>query len=367
MLTSTTDPDGFLDFAGTAGLAGWAWDPARPEFPVLVEIWVGEKLLGEVAADQFREDLRTAGKGHGRHGFTFPLPNGLAFGGVVTFRAKIAGSGRELAGSPRVVFFSEPSAGSTLYAEPQPVGSPANCYFYHTMEIPGVGLVEGEWDLRANTAAYLGGQDLRGKRVLEIGKASGFLSFFMERQGAEVVAYDLSERETWDTIPYAGYDYRGRRETFRTHIKRMNDGFWLAHKALDSKVKLAHGTVYSVPRELGEFDAAVLASVLLHVRDPFHALENALRLTRDLAILVEAVPPPMTRFLKTDSPHFMPDAATQEPKDTWWFLPPPLLTRFLEVLGFTVQAITRHEQNFQGVPVPHFTIVARRTAGQPDL
>src|SRR5262249_7054365 len=76
-----------------------------------------------------------------------------------------------------------------------------DCYFYHTMEIPGHGLVEGEWDLRAAADAYLGGVDFRGRRVLEIGTASGFLCFTMERRGAEVVAFDLSPEHAPDLIP----------------------------------------------------------------------------------------------------------------------------------------------------------------------
>src|SRR5262245_36618662 len=77
------------------------------------------------------------------------------------------------------------------YAVPRTVTDPADCYFYHTMEIPGHGLVEGEWDLRPGVEAYLGGIDFRGKRVLEVGTASGFLCFQMEARGAEVVAFDL--------------------------------------------------------------------------------------------------------------------------------------------------------------------------------
>ncbi|MBV9971725.1 MAG: hypothetical protein JO135_00155, partial [Candidatus Eremiobacteraeota bacterium] len=34
------------------------------------------------------------------------------------------------------------------YAEPRTVTNLSDCYFYHTMEIPGYGLVEGQWDLR---------------------------------------------------------------------------------------------------------------------------------------------------------------------------------------------------------------------------
>src|SRR6516225_6733673 len=94
-----------------------------------------------------------------------------------------------------------------LFAEPRAVTKTADCIFYHTMDIPGHGLVEGEWDLRDNPAAYLGNVDVSGKRVLEIGTASGFLCFYMERQGAEVIAYDISEHQAWDLVPYARCDY----------------------------------------------------------------------------------------------------------------------------------------------------------------
>ena len=60
------------------------------------------------------------------------------------------------------------------------------------MTVAGLGTITGEWDLRANVRAYLGGVALQGKRVLEIGTASGFLCFAMERMGAEVISYDLS-------------------------------------------------------------------------------------------------------------------------------------------------------------------------------
>src|SRR5262249_47083940 len=65
----------------------------------------------------------------------------------------------------------------TPYASPRTVTDLADCYFYHTLELPGYGLVEGEWDLRAGAEAYLGGVDFRGRRVLEVGPASGFLCF----------------------------------------------------------------------------------------------------------------------------------------------------------------------------------------------
>lgn len=85
-----------------------------------------------------------------------------------------------------------------VYALPRTVTDLNDCYFYHTMDVPGVGRVTGEWDLRAGVREYLGGVSFAGKRVVEIGPASGFLSFFMEREGAEVVGFDLSDAQAWD-------------------------------------------------------------------------------------------------------------------------------------------------------------------------
>ena len=78
-----------------------------------------------------------------------------------------------------------------------------DCDFYHTMDIPGYGLVHGEWDLRNGIREYFGDADVSGKRVLEIGTASGFGCFYLESQGAEVVAQDLSSSLTWDIVPFA--------------------------------------------------------------------------------------------------------------------------------------------------------------------
>jgi len=71
-----------------------------------------------------------------------------------------------------------------VYAPPRTVTDLNDCYFYHTVDVPGVGRVTGEWDLRAGVREYLGSVPFAGKRVLEIGPASGFLSFFMEREGS---------------------------------------------------------------------------------------------------------------------------------------------------------------------------------------
>lgn len=91
----------------------------------------------------------------------------------------------------------------SIYAEPRTVTKLADCLFYHSMDISGYGSVDGAWDLRGTVDEYLGGIGLEGKKVLEIGKASRFLTFHMEQLGATVIAHDLSSQDDWDAVPYA--------------------------------------------------------------------------------------------------------------------------------------------------------------------
>src|SRR5436305_13837565 len=77
-----------------------------------------------------------------------------------------------------------------IAAAPLIVDDLSECFFYHTTDVPGSGVGEGEWDLRGGEEAYLGRAPFAGTRVLELGTAAGFLTFHMEGRGAEVVSYD---------------------------------------------------------------------------------------------------------------------------------------------------------------------------------
>jgi hypothetical protein len=64
---------GFVEAVRPFQVRGWAWDPASPDDPVIVEIFVGGTLAASGPADLFRDDLLAAGFGDGRHGFVFNL------------------------------------------------------------------------------------------------------------------------------------------------------------------------------------------------------------------------------------------------------------------------------------------------------
>lgn len=258
----------------------------------------------------------------------------------------------------------------TIFATPREVTKVEDCNFYHTIDIPGYGLIEAEWDLRAGVDKYLGGVDLKGKRVLEVGTANGFLCFQMEQRGAEVVAYDLGENDRWDAVPYAGFDAEKFMAERRGGQRRMNNGFWLAHRAFGSKARMVNGTVYAMPEAMGRFDVATFGSILLHLRDPFLALWNALRLTEETAIVTDLI---FKRHMRVQMMSrkpvqiFLPQAERQEPKDTWWALSPALVKQYLGTLGFEKTQTTYHTQFINGRKQLLFTIVGRRTKGSPVI
>jgi 2-polyprenyl-3-methyl-5-hydroxy-6-metoxy-1,4-benzoquinol methylase len=258
------------------------------------------------------------------------------------------------------------------YASRREVTDRQQCLFYHTMDLPGPETVVGSWDLRPGIDRYLGGMSFRGKRVLDIGAASGFLSFHMERQGAEVVSYDLSDADSWDLVPYAGTDLAQQSPQTRASIRRLNDGYWYCHRALKSANRIVYGSVYAIPAQIGSFDIGVFGSVLQHLRDPFLALQTGLAMVKDTVIVVETIP--RRRFWQRWLPWliraemgFLPHAANPVHDATWWILPPRLVQRFLGVLGFEDTWLTYHSQRFEGSRRLLYTMVGKRTRPASQL
>jgi O-methyltransferase len=243
-----------------------------------------------------------------------------------------------------------------IFATPRKVEDVVDCYFYHTMELPGHGVIEGrDWDLRGRVDEYLGNVDFGDQRVLEIGPASGFLTFEMEKRGGDVVSVEVTEEHGWDFVPYPIQRLEEVLGPRRLVMQQLKNSYWFSHAAHRSNAKVYYGDVYNLPAALGQFDIAVMGAVLLHCRDPLRIVEQCGKMARLLII--------------TDM--FYPDlegapvcSLAPTPQNflwhTWWHFSTQFFTQFLAVMGFNTSEILQHQQRHRGKAYMLFTIVGRK-------
>jgi hypothetical protein len=70
--------DSNIDFVSRTLIEGWAYLPESPDVRVVLAIVDNGAMIGKVVADRHRIDLKNAGIGDGRHGFSFAIPSGLS-------------------------------------------------------------------------------------------------------------------------------------------------------------------------------------------------------------------------------------------------------------------------------------------------
>ena len=75
-----------------------------------------------------------------------------------------------------------------MYLEPRYVDDPSRCFFYHTMDVPGLGLFRGQWDLRGHFDEYdyilaMDRTHLRILRNMAPEGAKARLGLFLEASG----------------------------------------------------------------------------------------------------------------------------------------------------------------------------------------
>jgi hypothetical protein len=156
--------------------------------------------------------------------------------------------------------------------------------------------------------------------------------------------------------------------TRKDWVRRVNNSFWLAHRVFNSRAKVVYGTVYDIPEDIGRFDICTFGSILLHLRDPFLALQCATAhvdgtaIVTDVPIFPIGSDPVFNLLARHRFARFLPDAAARKPGDAWWNLSPALVSEFLRVLGFPYTKTTLHRQRYYGREIELYTVVGRRVA-----
>lgn len=193
------------------------------------------------------------------------------------------------------------------------------CYFYHSLDLPS-GVVNGDWDLRSRFRQYIGNVDLRDRTVLDVGTASGFLSFEAEKAGAKsVTSFDSDSAENWQVAPDEIVD--------RDYFQKMRNGYVFAHRSFKSSAKCVLGNVYQVDTAVPQHDIVIVAQILVHLRDPLTALEAAASRAKEQIIVVE-------RITDTEEPTAL--YLGGRARYAWWHLSRGIYRTWLAKLGFDI-------------------------------
>lgn len=175
--------------------------------------------------------------------------------------------------------------------------------WYHSFYFDNGFEVRGDYDIGRDVEAYGFPEDMRGLRVLDVGAASGWFSFYFERRGADVTAFDIRGPEDWDLA--AGYVWP-RPEEFGSEWMAS---FRVMRELLGSRVERVRGRVYDISAAMfaEPFDLVFMGSLLLHLRDPIGALMAARRVCRGRLVATNW-------FLEAEGPL----ADLPSPGNAWW-------------------------------------------------
>jgi SAM-dependent methyltransferase len=232
-----------------------------------------------------------------------------------------------------------------MFARARFIDKLEDCFFYHAMELPEFGVVRGQWDLRGRFDDYVGGVEVAGRSVLDIGTATGFLSFEAERRGASrVVSFDLSDARQQAFLPFKDKphyrEYERWVEQYGAEIERWKNAYWLCHRLLQSRADVYYGNIYDLPRALGEYDVVLVGSVLEHLSDQVTALASIARRTTETMVVVSPVLETEERIAR-----FEPSAGNPDYDFTWWIYSIGVYREVFAMLGFRIARIT-HAQYY---------------------
>jgi hypothetical protein len=111
--------EGNVDGADCKGITGWTWDSHQTDVsiigtlnyknPVYVDFFSDGCFFNRTAAQDFRQDLQSNGKGNGSHGFAVPTPDYFKNGGTHALHVRVAGTNVDLPGGTFNLACSSPS------------------------------------------------------------------------------------------------------------------------------------------------------------------------------------------------------------------------------------------------------------------
>jgi len=211
----------------------------------------------------------------------------------------------------------------------------AHLEWYHTIEIePGL-VTPGAFDYR-DVIDGLPLPDASGLRCLDVATYDGYYAVELHRRGAaEVVAIDISDHAQWDWPPrkrQAGIERLSRERAAK------GLGFELVNEALGSPIKKIELSVYDLkPQVVGTFDLVTCGALLLHLRDPFRALEAIRSVTGTWFFSNESVDVGLSTLLRR-TPAFRLNTNLPTPTGQWLVPNAAGFREMIRAAGFDIES-----------------------------
>ncbi len=235
------------------------------------------------------------------------------------------------------------------------------CVWYHTMRFPGGDTVVGSWDIE-DFAGYVGGYDLRGKTVLDVGAASGYVSFNAEMAGARVTALDARDAVEFRQVPFSSALSYNELRKFRAlwdqhNLVPLKKSWWYGWHAFGSEAKCSYTTQTDLYLTDRRFDVVIAGAIVEHLSDPIHSIGAWAKVAKE-AVLI-----PFTDIVLTEDLVMAPMTEWSDPafNYAWWKLSAGLYRRVFANLGFDFNYVMSAAK-LDGTIGHRPTIVARRVA-----
>ena len=219
-----------------------------------------------------------------------------------------------------------------IFETPWAMPEHRDCYFYHSMDFPDGESVTGCWTI-PDFGSYIGNYDIKGKTVLDIGTASGYLAFNAEKAGAEVTALDMKTKDEFCGIPFPKVHpcvAERKRIFFDDCTTPLKKSWWYSWHKYKSNARC----VYQPHKMLNEwshnYDIVIAGAIVEHLSDPVTAIGAWASVAREAIII------PFTDVIDDDDQIMRTLNQWDYPgyDHGWWQLSAGLYRRIFSNLGF---------------------------------
>lgn len=252
--------------------------------------------------------------------------------------------------------------------EPWPLPEKSDCVFYHSIDLPNGETIEAEWDIRGRFANYIGDYPIAGKTLLDVGTASGFLSFEAEKAGAIVTSIDAFTGREFTQLPHIDRPYHTDRQGFidgtNEHLRMLRNSYWYSWHKTNSRAEVIYAPLADLPFWSQKFDVVLAGAITEHLSDPMTMVGNLAGVAKEAVIIAFDPINDSEEMTLTAGPNWK--LSGHEYAFTWYSVSRGLYRQLFDNVGFDVEfvdawAVPSFAKTTE--PVKRTTVVARRRPG----